>query len=43
VYDLVGALFSRLAITPAKLKSLAAGLRQIADDSYDNVGKVVRR
>jgi len=40
---ITGPLFSRLAITPAKLQSLASGLRQIADSSYDNVGKVIRR
>ena len=33
----------RLAINEDKLASLADGLRQIAESSYDNVGKVVRR
>ena len=36
-------LLSRLSLTPAKLKSLSSGLRQIADDSMTNVGRVVRR
>ena len=38
-----GPLFSRLAITRGKLESLATGLRQIADASYENVGKVIRK
>ncbi|XP_043257087.1 delta-1-pyrroline-5-carboxylate synthase isoform X1 [Colletes gigas] len=36
-------LLSRLSLTPAKLKSLSSGLRQIADDSLTNVGRVIRR
>lgn len=36
-------LLSRLSLTPAKLKSLSSGLRQIADESMNNVGRVVRR
>lgn len=36
-------LLSRLSLTPAKLKSLSAGLRQIAEDSLTNVGRVLRR
>lgn len=36
-------LLSRLSLTPSKLKSLSAGLRQIADSSLNNVGRVVRR
>lgn len=36
-------LLSRLSLTPAKLKSLSAGLRQIADSSHQNVGRVLRR
>ncbi|XP_029051690.1 delta-1-pyrroline-5-carboxylate synthase [Osmia bicornis bicornis] len=40
---LAKALLSRLSLTPAKLKSLSAGLRQIANDSLTNVGRVIRR
>ena len=40
---ITGPLFSRLAITKSKLESLATGLRQIADASYENVGKIVRK
>lgn len=36
-------LLSRLSLTPAKLKSLSVGLKQIADSSHQNVGRVVRR
>ena len=36
-------IFSRLAITKSKLESLAIGLRQIADASYENVGKIIRK
>lgn len=36
-------LLSRLSLTPSKLKSLSTGLRQIADDSLTNVGRVLRR
>ncbi|OXU22631.1 hypothetical protein TSAR_001131 [Trichomalopsis sarcophagae] len=36
-------LMSRLSLTPAKLKSLRDGLRQIADSSLTNVGRVIRR
>jgi delta-1-pyrroline-5-carboxylate synthetase len=36
-------LLSRLSLTSAKLKSLRDGLRQIADSSLTNVGRVVRR
>lgn len=38
-----GPLFSRLALTKGKLLSLSTGLKQIADSSYENVGKVLRR
>ncbi|KAL0132933.1 hypothetical protein PUN28_000578 [Cardiocondyla obscurior] len=41
--NLAKVLLSRLSLTPAKLKSLSAGLHQIADDSLDNVGRVLRR
>ncbi|KAK9874938.1 hypothetical protein WA026_005755 [Henosepilachna vigintioctopunctata] len=36
-------LLSRLSLTPAKLKNLAVGLKQIADSSHENVGRVLRR
>ena len=32
-----------MAITKPKLESLAIGLRQIADSSYENVGKIIRK
>lgn len=40
---LAKALLSRLSLSSGKLKSLSAGLRQIADDSLENVGRVLRR
>lgn len=36
-------LLSRLSLTPAKLKNLSYGLKQIADSSHKNVGRVLRR
>ena len=36
-------LLSRLSLTPSKLKSLTLGLRQIADSSLKNVGRVLKR
>ncbi|XP_058796102.1 delta-1-pyrroline-5-carboxylate synthase [Phymastichus coffea] len=36
-------LLSRLSLTPSKLKSLRDGLKQIADSSLTNVGRVLRR
>ncbi|XP_044736470.1 delta-1-pyrroline-5-carboxylate synthase [Chrysoperla carnea] len=36
-------LLSRLSLTPSKLKNLAVGLRQIAEASHNNVGRVLRR
>ncbi|CAG9857394.1 unnamed protein product [Phyllotreta striolata] len=36
-------LLSRLSLTPAKLKNLAVGLQQIADNSHRNVGRVLKR
>lgn len=36
-------LLSRLSLTPSKLKNLAVGLKQIADSSHRNVGRVLRR
>ena len=38
-----GPLYDRLALSPGKLASLAAGLQQIADSSQDCVGRVLRR
>ena len=40
---ITGALYSRLALTRGKLESLSTGLKQIADASLDNVGRVVRK
>lgn len=40
---LAKALLSRLSLTSSKLKSLSTGLRQIANDSLTNVGRVLRR
>ncbi|XP_017134830.1 delta-1-pyrroline-5-carboxylate synthase [Drosophila miranda] len=36
-------LLSRLSLNSAKLKNLAIGLKQIAEDSHKNVGRVLRR
>lgn len=36
-------LLSRLSLSPAKLRNLSIGLRQIADSSHANVGRVLRR
>ncbi|GFG32745.1 hypothetical protein Cfor_03647, partial [Coptotermes formosanus] len=36
-------LLSRLSLTSAKLKNLATGLRQIAENSHNNVNRVLRR
>lgn len=36
-------LLSRLSLNPSKLESLATGLKQIADDSHRNVGRVIKR
>ena len=38
-----GPMFSRLALTRGKLESLSTGLKQIADASFHNVGRVVRK
>ncbi len=40
--NLAAPLLSRLALTSSKIKTLSDGLRQIADDSYDNVGRLVK-
>uniref|UniRef100_A0A1L8E2V4 Delta-1-pyrroline-5-carboxylate synthase n=2 Tax=Nyssomyia neivai TaxID=330878 RepID=A0A1L8E2V4_9DIPT len=34
---------SRLSLSPSKLKGLSVGLKQIADSSHKNVGRVLRR
>ena len=39
---LAGPLLSRLALNSSKIKTLAEGLKQIADDSFDNVGQLVK-
>ncbi|KAJ2951146.1 hypothetical protein O0L34_g5537 [Tuta absoluta] len=36
-------LLSRLSLSPSKLKTLSVGLKQIADSSYENVGRVLRK
>uniref|UniRef100_A0A6P4E7K4 Delta-1-pyrroline-5-carboxylate synthase n=1 Tax=Drosophila rhopaloa TaxID=1041015 RepID=A0A6P4E7K4_DRORH len=36
-------LLSRLSLNSAKLKNLSVGLKQIAEDSHQNVGRVLRR
>ncbi|CAH0586840.1 unnamed protein product [Chrysodeixis includens] len=36
-------LLSRLSLSPSKLKTLSIGLKQIADSSYENVGRVLRK
>uniref|UniRef100_A0A673XHZ3 Delta-1-pyrroline-5-carboxylate synthase n=1 Tax=Salmo trutta TaxID=8032 RepID=A0A673XHZ3_SALTR len=41
--NLSSALLNRLSLSPAKLNSLAIGLRQIAVASQDSVGRVLRR
>ncbi|CAH2084534.1 unnamed protein product [Euphydryas editha] len=37
------ALLNRLSLSPGKLKTLSIGLKQIADSSYENVGRVLRK
>lgn len=36
-------LLSRLSLSKSKLETLSTGLKQIADSSYDNVGRVLRK
>ncbi|XP_045449730.1 delta-1-pyrroline-5-carboxylate synthase [Melitaea cinxia] len=36
-------LLNRLSLSPGKLKTLSIGLKQIADSSYENVGRVLRK
>lgn len=40
---LSGPLLSRLSLTPNKIQSLVAGLKQIAASSHNNVGRTLRR
>lgn len=40
---LTGPMYDRLVVTRAKLEDLAKGLNQIADNSFNNVGRVLRR
>jgi delta-1-pyrroline-5-carboxylate synthetase len=40
---ITGPMYSRLALTKGKLETLAIGLRQIAETSHNNVGRVIRR
>ena len=40
---ITGPMFSRLALNRGKLESLSTGLKQIADASFSNVGRVVRK
>ena len=40
--NLAAPLLARLSLSSNKLKTLSAGLRQIADDSYDNVGRLLK-
>lgn len=40
---LAAPLLSRLSLSPSKLKTLSIGLKQIADSSYENVGRVLRK
>lgn len=37
------AMLSRLSLTPSKINNLAAGIRQIAESSHENIGRVLRR
>ena len=36
-------MLSRLSLTPNKINSLALGIRQIAESSHENIGRVLRR
>jgi len=40
---ITGPMFSRLALSRGKLESLATGLHQIANTSFENVGRVIRK
>lgn len=41
--ELTPPMLSRLSLTPNKINNLAAGIRQIAEGSYENIGRVLRR
>ena len=43
LHGIKGPMYSRLALTTAKIEALATGIRQIAESSYGNVGRVLRR
>ena len=36
-------MLSRLSLTPNKINALAVGIRQIAEGSQENIGRVLRR
>ena len=40
--NLAAPLLSRLALSSSKIRTLADGLKQIADDSFDNVGRLIK-
>ena len=40
---LAGPMLARLTLTPAKLRGLSQGLKQIAESSHENLGRVLRR
>ena len=40
--DIDTALISRLTLTPGKINTLCSGLKQIADDSHNILGKVLK-
>ncbi|CAH1782857.1 unnamed protein product [Owenia fusiformis] len=40
--DITGPMLARLVLTDAKLQSLSSGLKQIAETSHYNIGRVVR-
>ncbi|CAB3990250.1 delta-1-pyrroline-5-carboxylate synthase isoform X2, partial [Paramuricea clavata] len=41
--NLTPPMLSRLSLTPNKINSLAAGIRQIAESSHENIGRILRR
>ena len=40
---ITGPMYDRLELSFSKLESLCSGMNQIADTSYNNVGKVIRK
>lgn len=40
--NLAAPLLARLALSASKIKTLSDGLKQIADDSFDNVGRLLK-